>query len=92
MRIITFGRTIKEVIDVLGEGVPNGKKIKMVQLGGACGAIIPPTLLNMDIDNERFEIFDSKMGAGAIIVIDDSHDLFDIILRNMEIIFMQTFA
>lgn len=81
---VPFGRTIKEVIDVLGEGVPNGKKIKMVQLGGACGAIIPPSLLNMDIDNEKFEIFDSKMGAGAIIVIDDSHDLFDIILRNME--------
>ncbi|AIO19710.1 NADH-quinone oxidoreductase subunit F [Candidatus Izimaplasma bacterium HR1] len=81
---VPFGRTIKEVIEVLGEGVPNGNNIKMVQLGGACGAIIPPSLLNMDIDNERFEIFDSKMGAGAIIVIDDTHDLFDIILRNME--------
>lgn len=81
---VPFGRSIREVIDVLGGGVPKGKNIKMVQLGGACGAIIPPNLLDMDIDNERFEIFDSKMGAGAIIVIDDSHDLFDIILRNME--------
>lgn len=81
---VPFGRSIREVIDVLGNGVKKGKKIKMVQLGGACGAIIPPNLLDMDIDNERFEIFDSKMGAGAIIVIDDSYDLFDIILRNME--------
>ena len=81
---VPFGRSIREVIDVLGEGIPNDKAIKMVQLGGACGAIIPPTLLDMDIDNEKFEIFDSKMGAGAIIVIDDSHDLFDIILRNKE--------
>ena len=38
----------------------------------------------MDIDNERFAIFDSKMGAGAIIVIDDRFDLFDIIYRNMK--------
>ena len=81
---VPFGRTIREVIEVLGEGVPKNRKLKMVQLGGACGAIIPPQFLDMDIDNERFEIFDSKMGAGAIIVIDDSHDLFDIILRNME--------
>jgi NADH:ubiquinone oxidoreductase subunit F (NADH-binding) len=81
---VPFGRTIREVIDVLGGGTTEGRKIKMVQLGGACGAIIPPSLLDMDIDNERFEIFDSKMGAGAIIVIDDSHDMFDIILRNME--------
>ncbi len=81
---VPYGRSIREVIDVLGKGVTDGHEIKMVQLGGACGAIIPPTLLDMDIDNERFEIFDSKMGAGAIIVIDDRHDLFDIILRNME--------
>jgi NADH-quinone oxidoreductase subunit F len=81
---VPYGRSIREVIDVLGEGVTTGHSIKMVQLGGACGAIIPPTLLDMDIDNERFEIFDSKMGAGAIIVIDDRQDMFDIILRNME--------
>jgi len=81
---VPYGTTIRQVIQVLGGGTPNNRPIKMVQLGGACGAIIPEELLDMDIDNERFEIFDSKMGAGAIIVIDDSHDLFDIILRNME--------
>ena len=81
---VPYGRTIREVIETLGGGTNTGRPIKMVQLGGACGAIIPDELLDMDIDNERFEMFDSKMGAGAIIVIDDSHDLFDIILRNME--------
>lgn len=81
---VPYGRTIREVIDILGGGIKDNRKIKMVQLGGACGAIIPPDLLDMDIDNERFEIFDSKMGAGAIIVMDERFDLFDIILRNME--------
>ena len=73
---VPYGKSIREVINHLGGGVPNGHKIKMVQLGGACGAIIPPSLLDMDIDNEKFETFDSKMGAGAIIVIDDRQDLF----------------
>jgi len=81
---VPYGRTIREVIEVLGEGIADNHQLKMVQLGGACGAIIPPELLDMDIDNEKFEIFDSKMGAGAVIVIDDRHDMFDIILRNME--------
>jgi NADH:ubiquinone oxidoreductase subunit F (NADH-binding) len=81
---VPFGRTIREVIDVLGGGTNTNRPIKMVQLGGACGAIIPEKLLDMDIDNERFEIFDSKMGAGAIIVMDDRHDLFEIVLRNMK--------
>lgn len=81
---VPFGVTIREVIDVLGGGVKDNKRISMVQLGGACGVIIPESLLDMDIDNEKFAIFDSKMGAGAIIVMDDSFDLFDIILKNME--------
>ncbi|KFZ27632.1 MAG: NADH-quinone oxidoreductase subunit F [Candidatus Izimaplasma bacterium HR2] len=81
---VPYGRTIREVIEILGGGVKDNKEIGMVQLGGACGAIIPESLLDMDIDNEKFAIFDSKMGAGAIIVMDESFDLFDILLKNME--------
>ncbi|MGS0972124.1 MAG: complex I 51 kDa subunit family protein [Candidatus Izemoplasmataceae bacterium] len=80
---VEYGTTIRQVIEELGGGVSNGQKINMVQLGGACGPIIPEHLLDMDIDNERFEIFNSKMGAGAIIVIDDRFDLFEILLRTM---------
>lgn len=80
---VPYGTTIRQVIEELGGGTKGNRAIKMVQLGGACGAIIPEELLDMDIDNERFQIFDSKMGAGAIIVMDDSNDLFDILLRNL---------
>ena len=78
---IPFGVSIRAVIDELGGGVKNGRKIRMVQLGGACGPIIPPFMLDMTIDYERFEEFESKTGAGAIIVIDDRFDLFKILLR-----------
>jgi NADH-quinone oxidoreductase subunit F len=81
---VPYGTTIRQVIKELGGGTIGNRSIKMVQLGGACGAIIPEELLDMDIDNERFQIFDSKMGAGAIIVMDDSNDLFDILLKNMQ--------
>ncbi len=78
---IPFGMPIRTVIDELGGGVAGGRKIKMVQLGGACGPIIPSFMLDMAIDYERFEEFESKTGAGAIIVIDDRFDLFRILLR-----------
>ncbi|MFA5006573.1 MAG: NADH-ubiquinone oxidoreductase-F iron-sulfur binding region domain-containing protein [Candidatus Izemoplasmatales bacterium] len=78
---IPFGVSIRSVIDELGGGVEGGRKIRMVQLGGACGPIIPPLMLDMRIDYERFEEFESKTGAGAIIVIDDRFDLFRILLR-----------
>ncbi|MDD3842634.1 MAG: NADH-ubiquinone oxidoreductase-F iron-sulfur binding region domain-containing protein [Candidatus Izemoplasmatales bacterium] len=81
---IPFGIPIKTVIDELGGGVPDSRALKMVQLGGACGPIIPRYLLDMIIDFDRFDEFESKTGSGAIIVMDDRWDIFDILLRNVD--------
>ncbi|HRY78076.1 MAG TPA: NADH-ubiquinone oxidoreductase-F iron-sulfur binding region domain-containing protein [Candidatus Izemoplasmatales bacterium] len=78
---IPFGVSIRRVIDELGGGVEGNRKLKMVQLGGACGPFIPEYMLDMLIDYERFEEFESKTGAGAIIVIDERFDTFDLLLR-----------
>lgn len=78
---IPFGIPIKTVIEELGGGIPDGRKLKMVQLGGACGPIIPAYLLDMIIDYDRFDEFESKTGSGAIIVIDDRFDLFELLKR-----------
>ncbi|OHE27329.1 MAG: NADH-quinone oxidoreductase subunit F [Tenericutes bacterium GWC2_39_45] len=78
---IPFGVPIKDVIYKLGGGIEKDRKIKMVQLGGACGPIIPEYMLDMIIDFERFEEFESKTGAGAIIVIDERFDIFTILLK-----------
>ena len=81
---IPFGVTLRQVIDELGGGVVSDRKIKYVQLGGACGPIIPEYMLDLMIDFERFEEFDSKTGAGAIIVIDERFNLFDILINVVE--------
>ena len=81
---IPFGVTLREVIESLGGGVGANRQIKMVQLGGACGPIIPEMMLDMKIDFDRFEDFESKTGAGAIIVMDDRQDLFQVLSRIVE--------
>lgn len=81
---VPFGTSIREVINTLGKGVKGNRSIGMVQLGGASGPIIPEYMLDMSIDFDRFENFDSKTGTGAIIVIDDRFDIFDILLINMK--------
>lgn len=81
---VPFGTSIRDVIFKLGKGVKNNRPIKMVQLGGASGPIIPEYMLDMSIDFDRFENFDSKTGTGAIIVIDDRFDIFDILMINMK--------
>jgi len=78
---VPFGVSLRDAIDKLGGGVADGRKLKMVQLGGACGPIIPEYMLDMLIDYDRFEEFDSKTGAGAIIVIDERFSIFDILTR-----------
>ncbi len=80
---VPFGTTLKEAIFDLGQGVKDGRKIKMVQLGGASGPIIPGDMLDLTIDFDRLDEF-GKTGSGAIIVIDDRFDLFDILLNDME--------
>ncbi len=81
---IPFGVPIRDVIEQLGEGTPADRKVKMVQLGGASGPIIPEYMTDLTIDFDRFENFDSKTGAGAVIVMDDRFDVFDILLRISE--------
>ena len=78
---VPFGVPIRDVIDTLGGGTQNAQKIGMVQLSGASGPIIPEYMLDLSIDFDRFEDFDSKTGAGAIIVMDDQKDMFDILKR-----------
>lgn len=76
---VPFGVPFRKIINELGGGIPNGRTLKMVQLGGVCGPIIPEYLIDMIVDYERFEVFEAKTGAGAIIVIDDQQDLFELL-------------
>ena len=66
------------------QGVLEGKDNPFLGSNFTEFGIFEVVQLHPNIKNEKFEIFDSKMGAGAVIVIDDRHDMFDIILRNME--------
>jgi NADH:ubiquinone oxidoreductase subunit F (NADH-binding) len=54
------------------------KKIKMVQVGGATGRMIPQPMIEIPLSYETI------LGSGAITVYDESRDVIDVIYRNME--------
>ncbi len=81
---VPYGTTINDIIYKLGKGIKDNRELKMIQLSGASGPIIPIELLDMEIDNEGFDGFGGKIGAGAIIVIDDRFDLFKILLKTIK--------
>ncbi len=71
---LALGSKLRElVIDLAG-----GKTVKMVQVGGATGRIVP--FANIDTPLA----FETVLGAGAITVYDESRDTVDIVLRTLE--------
>lgn len=81
---VPFGVSLRDVIETLGGGVPTGRSIKMVQLAGASGPCIPPSLLDTKIDYNVMAQADLTLGSGAIIVMDDRIDILDILKRTLE--------
>lgn len=81
---VPFGVTIRDIIEKLGGGVPEGRKIKMVQLGGASGPCIPASMLDLRMDYNEMAERNLEMGSGAVIVMDERADVLDILKRTLE--------
>ena len=47
---IPMGTTLREIVEEIGGGVPNGKKFKAAQTGGPSGGCIPASLIDTEID------------------------------------------
>lgn len=72
---VPMGTTINEIVNEIGGGVPEGKKLKAVQSGGPSGGLIPVEYMNMPVCYEELKKIGSIMGSGGLIVIDDSSDM-----------------
>ena len=72
---VPMGTTIHEIVNEIGGGVPNGKKLKAVQTGGPSGGVIPEEYMEMPVCYEELKKVGSIMGSGGMIVIDDSSDM-----------------
>ena len=75
---IPMGTTLREVIEEIGGGVPNGKKFKAAQTGGPSGGCIPESLLDTPMDFESLAEVGSIMGSGGLIVMDEDNCMVDI--------------
>ena len=73
-----MGTTINEIVNEIGGGVPNGKKLKAVQTGGPSGGVIPTEYINLPLCYDELKKVGSIMGSGGMIVIDESSDMVDL--------------
>ena len=75
---VPMGTTLREVVEEIGGGIPNGKKFKAAQTGGPSGGCIPPQHLDIPIDYDNLIEIGSMMGSGGLIVMDEDNCMVDI--------------
>ncbi|HHU71211.1 MAG TPA: NADH-quinone oxidoreductase subunit NuoF [Clostridiales bacterium] len=75
---IPMGTTLREVVEEIGGGVPNGKRFKAAQTGGPSGGCIPAEHLDIPIDYDNLLSIGSMMGSGGLIVMDEDNCMVDI--------------
>ena len=75
---IPMGTTLREVIEDIGGGIPNGKKFKAAQTGGPSGGCIPAEHFDIPIDYDNLIRIGSMMGSGGLIVMDEDNCMVDI--------------
>jgi NADH-quinone oxidoreductase subunit F len=77
---IPFGRTLRDLIEMAG-GVPEGKAIRAILLGGAAGMFIGPERLDVPLTFEGTRAIGATLGSGVVMVFDETVDMADILTR-----------
>ncbi len=75
---VPMGTTLREIVEEIGGGIPNGKKFKAAQTGGPSGGCIPAEHLDVPIDYDNLKEIGSMMGSGGLIVMDEDTCMVDI--------------
>ncbi|MDX1357360.1 MAG: NADH-quinone oxidoreductase subunit NuoF [Clostridia bacterium] len=81
---VPLGTSVRAIVDDLGGGVPNNRAIKMVQLGGASGPVIPDEMLDVKLDFAEMREKDLTFGSGAVIVMDERINVLNVLKRTLE--------
>ncbi len=75
---VPMGTTLREIVEEIGGGIPNGKKFKAAQTGGPSGGCIPESFFDIEIDYDNLLSIGSMMGSGGLIVMDEDTCMVDI--------------
>jgi NADH-quinone oxidoreductase subunit F len=77
---VPFGKTLRDLMDMAG-GVPEGRSLQAVLLGGAAGVFVGPDELDIPLTFEGVRAAKATLGSGVIVAFDDRVDLKRILLR-----------
>jgi NADH-quinone oxidoreductase subunit F len=77
---VEFGATLRDLIEGAG-GVPGGRSIKAILLGGAAGVFVGPDALDTPLTFEGTRAIGATLGSGVVMVFDETADLVGTLRR-----------
>jgi NADH-quinone oxidoreductase subunit F len=78
---IPFGITIRQLVYDLAGGLPGKDGLQAILVGGAAGAFALEKDLDVPLAFEHMQAAGLPLGSGVLVVIDQSRDLRDILVR-----------
>ena len=77
---VPVGTTLSDLLRLAG-GVGAGRTLQAVLLGGAAGSFVRPEDVGVALTAEATRVIGATVGSGAVIVLDDTVDLAQVVLR-----------
>ena len=74
---VPMGTPLREIVYDIGGGIPDGKALKAMQIGGPTGGYLPASSLDLPVDYEHLSAAGTLMGSGSILVIDGDACIVD---------------
>jgi NADH:ubiquinone oxidoreductase subunit F (NADH-binding) len=74
---VPMGTTLRQIVYDIGGGVPEGKDLKAVQIGGPAGGYLPASSLDLPVDYEHLSDAGTFIGSGTLLVIDSDACMID---------------
>ncbi|MCR4391792.1 MAG: NADH-quinone oxidoreductase subunit NuoF [Candidatus Acetothermia bacterium] len=76
---VPMGTPLRTLIYELGGGLPEGRELKGLLIGGAAGAFLPPEALDVRMDFDSLAERAAVLGSGAILVMDETTCMVDML-------------
>jgi NADH-quinone oxidoreductase subunit F len=76
---VPFGTTLRALLDLAG-GIPSGRTLRAVLLGGAAGSFVTPTDLDLPLTFEDTRVASATLGSGVVVAIDETVDLVELLM------------
>jgi NADH:ubiquinone oxidoreductase subunit F (NADH-binding)/Pyruvate/2-oxoacid:ferredoxin oxidoreductase delta subunit len=75
---VPMGVSIKDLVNLIGGGVPEAREFKAIQIGGPSGGCIPKEHWDLPIDFDSLWDAGAMMGSGGMIVMDNTTCMVDV--------------